>query len=86
MPATCTELSDVRFPDGALSISDGDGDRIARPDVLLQAGHHYVVGVVDEVMNLLQGCVQSAYWLRCRDSTWYLFEMVIVLRDLLLVH
>ena len=58
-PAAGKELSDVRFPDGTLIVSNGDGDRIARPDMRLEAGHRYVVavepGVVDEVMNLLQG-------------------------------
>jgi trk system potassium uptake protein TrkA len=58
-PAAGKQLTDVRFPTGTLVISDGDGDRIARPDTTLTAGKRYVVAVepdvVDEVMRLLRG-------------------------------
>lgn len=58
-PAAGKRLTNVRFPDGTLVISDGDGDRIARPETTLTAGSRYVVAVepavADEVLNLLQG-------------------------------
>jgi len=58
-PAAGKQLSEVRFPAGTLVVSDGDGNRIARPDTTLTAGRRYVVAVepdvADEVMNLLQG-------------------------------
>lgn len=58
-PAAGKQLSDVRFPDGTLIISDGDGQQIARPETTLTPGERYVIAVepdvVDEVMNLLQG-------------------------------
>jgi trk system potassium uptake protein TrkA len=58
-PAVGKTLSDLRFPAGSLVISDDDGDRIARPDTVIEAGNHYVVAVepsvVDEVLNLLRG-------------------------------
>jgi trk system potassium uptake protein TrkA len=58
-PAAGKTLSAVRFPTGTLVISDGDGERIARPDTTLEAGRHYVVAVepdvADEVLDLLQG-------------------------------
>ncbi|MFT4947205.1 MAG: trk system potassium uptake protein TrkA [Natronomonas sp.] len=57
-PAAGKPLSEVRFPEGTLVVSDGNGDRIARPDTTLTAGNRYVVAVepevVDEVMNLMQ--------------------------------
>lgn len=58
-PAAGKKLSNVRFPDGTLVVSDGDGDRVARSEMELTAGTRYIVAVepdvVDEVMNLLQG-------------------------------
>jgi len=58
-PAAGKPLSDVRFPDGALVVSDEAGDRIARPDTTLDPGKQYIVAVesdvADEVMNLLRG-------------------------------
>jgi len=58
-PAAGKTLADVRFPTGTLVISDGDGERIARPDTTLEAGRHYVVAVepdvAGEVLDLLQG-------------------------------
>ena len=47
------------LPDGALIVSDANGERVARSDTTLTVGHRYVVAVepdvADEVMNLLQG-------------------------------
>ena len=58
-PAAGKQLSEVRFPDGTLVISDGEGDRVARPETTLTAGDRYLVAVepavADEVMNLLRG-------------------------------
>jgi trk system potassium uptake protein TrkA len=58
-PAAGKQLSDVRFPDGALVISDSEGDQVARPETMLTAGDRYLVAVepavADEVMNLLRG-------------------------------
>jgi trk system potassium uptake protein TrkA len=58
-PAAGKTLSDVRFPDGTVVVSDADGNRIARRDTTLTAGRRYVVAVepdvVDEVMNLIRG-------------------------------
>ena len=58
-PAAGRQLSEVRFPEGALIVSGADGERIARSDTTLSAGRRYVVAVepsvADEVMNLLQG-------------------------------
>ena len=58
-PAAGKQLSDVRFPSGSLIISDDEGERVARPDTVLNAGKQYVVAtepeVADEVMNLLRG-------------------------------
>jgi trk system potassium uptake protein TrkA len=58
-PAAGKSLSEVRFPEGALVVSDDDGERVARADTTLGAGKRYVVavepGVADEVMNLLRG-------------------------------
>jgi trk system potassium uptake protein TrkA len=58
-PAAGKALSAVRFPEGALVVSDADGDRIASADTTLTAGEEYVVAVepavADEVMNLLRG-------------------------------
>jgi trk system potassium uptake protein TrkA len=58
-PAANKALSDVRFPTGALVISDDDGDRVARPETTLRPGMRYVIAVdpdvADEVLNLLRG-------------------------------
>jgi trk system potassium uptake protein TrkA len=58
-PAAGKRLADVRFPTGALVVSDDDGERIAGPDTTLTPGKRYVMAVepdvVDEVMNLMQG-------------------------------
>jgi trk system potassium uptake protein TrkA len=58
-PAAGKSLAEVRLPEGSLIVSDANGERIARPDTMLTAGHRYVVAVesdvADEVMNLLQG-------------------------------
>jgi trk system potassium uptake protein TrkA len=58
-PAAGKSLTEVRFPAGAVVVSDADGQRIARSDTSLTPGERYVVAVepdvADEVMNLLQG-------------------------------
>jgi trk system potassium uptake protein TrkA len=58
-PAAGKPLTDERFPSGTLVVSDDDGERVARPDTVLEAGKRYVVAVepdvVEEVMNLLRG-------------------------------
>lgn len=58
-PAAEKRLTDVRFPAGALIVSDSDGNRIARPDTTLTPGDRYIVAVepdvADEVMNLMRG-------------------------------
>ncbi|WP_096393031.1 TrkA family potassium uptake protein [Halorubrum trapanicum] len=58
-PAAGKSLTEVRFPAGAVVVSDADGYRIARSDTSLTPGERYVVAVepevADEVMNLLQG-------------------------------
>ncbi|WP_049980269.1 potassium channel family protein [Halolamina rubra] len=58
-PAAGKQLTDVRFPEGTLIISDDDGHRIARRDTTLTPGSRYVVAVepdvADEVMNLMRG-------------------------------
>jgi trk system potassium uptake protein TrkA len=58
-PAAGKQLTDVRFPDGSLVVSDDDGQRVARPDTKLTPGGRYVVAlepeVADEVMNLMRG-------------------------------
>ena len=59
-PAAGKTLSNVRFPTGALVVSDSDnGHRIAGPDTTLTPGNRYVVAVepnvADEVMNLMRG-------------------------------
>ncbi|KAA9398535.1 TrkA family potassium uptake protein [Haloarcula sp. CBA1130] len=58
-PAAGKALSDVRFPEGALVVSDDNGERIARADTTLTPGSRYVVAVepdvVDEVLNLMRG-------------------------------
>jgi len=58
-PAAGKQLTDVRFPEGTLIVSDDSGNRIARPETTLSPRSRYVVaiepGVADEVMNLMQG-------------------------------
>ncbi|ELZ51737.1 Trk potassium uptake system protein [Halorubrum distributum JCM 9100] len=58
-PAAGKSLAEVRFPAGALVVSDADGHRIAGSDTSLTPGERYVVAVepdvADEVLNLLQG-------------------------------
>jgi trk system potassium uptake protein TrkA len=58
-PAAGKTLSDVRFPEGTLVVSDDNGERIARADTTLTPGSSYVIAVepdvVGEVMNLLRG-------------------------------
>ena len=58
-PAAGKSLTEVRFPAGAVVVSDADGQRIARSDTTLTPGERYVVAVepdvADEVLNLLQG-------------------------------
>jgi trk system potassium uptake protein TrkA len=58
-PAAGKQLTDVRFPTGAIVVSDDDGNRIAQPDTTLTPGRRYVVAVepdvAEEVMRLLQG-------------------------------
>lgn len=58
-PAAGKTLSDVRFPEGTLVVSDDNGERIARADTTLTPGSSYVIAVepdvVSEVMNLLRG-------------------------------
>jgi trk system potassium uptake protein TrkA len=58
-PAAGKPLTEVRFPDGALVVSDEDGDSIARPETTLTPGERYLVAVepdvADEVMQLLRG-------------------------------
>jgi trk system potassium uptake protein TrkA len=58
-PAAGKKLTDVRFPAGALVVSDADGHQIAGSDTTLDPGSRYVVAVepdvVDEVLNLLRG-------------------------------
>jgi len=58
-PAAGKRLTEVRFPEGALVVSDDDGNRVARSDTTLTPGRRYVVAVepdvADEVMNLMRG-------------------------------
>ena len=58
-PAAGKTLSEIRFPEGTLIVSDDESERIARSDTRLSAGGRYVVAVepdvVDEVMNLMRG-------------------------------
>lgn len=58
-PAAGKRLDSIRLPEGSLVVSDANGDRTARADTVLEAGHRYVVAtepaVADEVMNLLRG-------------------------------
>ncbi|MGB9953988.1 TrkA family potassium uptake protein [Haloarcula sp. Atlit-7R] len=58
-PAAGKALTDVRFPEGTLVVSDDNGERIARADTTLTPGSRYVIAVepdvVDEVLNLMRG-------------------------------
>ncbi|TQQ83236.1 TrkA family potassium uptake protein [Halonotius terrestris] len=58
-PAAGKQLSDVRFPDGALIISDGAGSCVVGSETTLTPGSRYLVAVepavADEVLNLLRG-------------------------------
>lgn len=58
-PAAGKQLTEVRFPEGTLIVSDDNGNRIAGPDTTLTPGSRYVVAVepdvADEVMNLMRG-------------------------------
>ncbi|MFB6129529.1 MAG: NAD-binding protein [Salinigranum sp.] len=58
-PAAGKTLDEVRFPEGALVVSDAEGERIARRDTTLTPGRRYLVAVeshvIDEVTNLLRG-------------------------------
>ena len=58
-PAAGKTLTEVRFPEGALVVSDANGDSVATSDTTLSPGEVYVVAaepaVVDELMNLLRG-------------------------------
>jgi trk system potassium uptake protein TrkA len=58
-PAAGKELQNIRFPTGAIVVSDDDGNRIAGSDTTLTPGRSYVVAVepdvVEEVMQLMRG-------------------------------
>ncbi|MFB6302441.1 MAG: NAD-binding protein [Haloferacaceae archaeon] len=58
-PAAGRELSDVRFPEGTLLISNDKGEGVSQSDTVLTPGQRYLVAVepavVDEVLNLLRG-------------------------------
>jgi len=58
-PAAGKTLSSVRFPTGALVVSDAEGHKVAKPGTRLRPGRRYVVAVepdvADEVMNLMRG-------------------------------
>lgn len=58
-PVAGRPLADVALPRGSLVVSDADGEAVAGPDTVLEAGRTYVVAaepaVVDEVMNLFRG-------------------------------
>ncbi len=58
-PAAGKRLSEVRFPAGAVVVSDDDGQQVARPETTLTPGKRYVIAVepsvAEEVMNLLRG-------------------------------
>ncbi len=58
-PAAGKALSEVRFPEGTLIVSDDECECIAGPETTLDPGKQYVVAVepdvVDEVLNLLRG-------------------------------
>ena len=58
-PAAGRRLSDVRFPEGMVVVSDEEGRRVARSDTTLSPGSRYLIAVesdvTDEALNLLQG-------------------------------
>lgn len=58
-PAAGRRLSDVRFPEGMVVVSDEEGRRVARSDTTLSPGSRYLIAVesdvADEALNLLQG-------------------------------
>jgi trk system potassium uptake protein TrkA len=58
-PVAGRSLSDISLPRGSLIVSDGDGERIAGSDTVLEPGRSYVVAieaaVSDEVLNLMRG-------------------------------
>jgi trk system potassium uptake protein TrkA len=58
-PAAGKPLADVRFPDGALVVSDGECSAVAGSETTLTPGSRYLVAVepavADEVLNLLRG-------------------------------
>jgi len=58
-PVAGRSLTDIALPRGSLIVSDGDGDRIAGSETVLEAGRSYVVAteasVSDEVLNLMRG-------------------------------
>jgi trk system potassium uptake protein TrkA len=58
-PVAGKTLAEIRFPTGALVVSDENGDRVAGSDTTLDPGERYLVAtepdVADEVMNLMRG-------------------------------
>lgn len=58
-PVAGKTLAEVRFPEGALVISNENGDRVAGSETTLSPGERYLVAtepaVADEVMNLMRG-------------------------------
>jgi trk system potassium uptake protein TrkA len=58
-PVAGRALAKIRFPEGALVVSDEDGDAVAGSETTLSPGERYLVatepGVADEVMNLMRG-------------------------------
>jgi trk system potassium uptake protein TrkA len=58
-PVAGKDLTKVRFPEGALVVSEGDCDGVADGDTVLEPGESYVVavepGITDEVLNLMRG-------------------------------
>jgi trk system potassium uptake protein TrkA len=58
-PVAGKTLAEIRFPRGALVVSDEDGDTVAGSDTTLEPGKRYLIatepGVADEVMNLIRG-------------------------------
>lgn len=58
-PVAGRTLETVSLPQGALVVSDGDGNRIAGPETELTAGETYIVameqGVANEVRQLFRG-------------------------------
>lgn len=58
-PVADRALADVALPRGSLVVSDADGESVAGPETVLEAGRTFVVAaepaVTDEVMNLFRG-------------------------------